>query len=98
MRFLHRDPGPAPYRTPGIARAFTRAHARPLEPGEVAELRFSLLPVSYRFRAGHAIRLSLACADIDHFAPLFRGGEHLRFLHGGRRDSRLELPVEGAMA
>lgn len=55
-------------------RSYLRADAWPLVPGEVAELRFELQPTSWLFRAGHAIRIALAGADADHFAPIPAGG------------------------
>ncbi len=35
-----------------------------------AVLTFDLLPTSYLFKRGHSIRLAVAGADADHFAPL----------------------------
>jgi putative CocE/NonD family hydrolase len=59
LRALHRAP----------ARTFLRADAAPLIPGAVTELACDLLPVSHLFAAGHRIRLALAFADADSFAP-----------------------------
>lgn len=60
LRALHRAP----------ARTFRREHAAPITPGEVTTLTFDLLPVSYRYAAGHRIRLAIAGADADNFAPI----------------------------
>jgi putative CocE/NonD family hydrolase len=70
LRALHRKlaPGSSPLAALVPAHSYRRADALPLVPGEVAELRFGLLPTSYVFRAGHRIRLALAGADRDHFA------------------------------
>ena len=70
LRGLHRKLAttPPPYRQVVPYRTFARADARPLVPGQVAELVFDLLPVSYVFRTGHSIRIALAGADADHFA------------------------------
>jgi putative CocE/NonD family hydrolase len=46
---------------------------RPFADGKVVELRFDCLPISWVFRAGHSIRVSLACADW----PTFRLHEKL---------------------
>jgi putative CocE/NonD family hydrolase len=73
-------------------RSFERRDARPLVPGEVAELRFELLPTSYLFEAGHRVRLALAGADADHFARSGSASEW-RVQRGPRWPSRLELPV-----
>jgi len=81
LRALHRSP----------ARTFRRADAAPLVPGEVVELAFELLPVSYRFAAGHRVRLALAGADADAFAPV--AASTLEVHRGGAHASRVILPV-----
>jgi len=95
LRLLHRrlsDHEP-PYRTVVPYRSFTREHAAPLVPGEVAELCFDLLPTSYVFFRGHALRVAIAGTDRDHFAPLVAHAPTLRFHRGGARRARIELPV-----
>jgi putative CocE/NonD family hydrolase len=64
---------PPPYRQVVPYRTFLRADARPLRPGQVAELVIDLLPTSYLFRQGHKLRIALAGADADHFAMLPEG-------------------------
>ena len=91
LRLLHRRAGEAPYVHAGIGRSFRRADAAPIAAGESVIARFDLLPVSYRFAAGHSLRLAIAGADADHFAPIYRGGEILEIRRG---PSRIELPVE----
>jgi putative CocE/NonD family hydrolase len=95
LRAIHRklsDHTP-PYRDPVPYRSYRRADAAPMEPGQVTELVFDLLPTSYLFRAGHRLRLALAGADRDHFfiAP---GEPPLhRFYRDKDRPSRIDLPV-----
>lgn len=48
-------------------RNFTRGSILPLTPNEPRRLRFPLLPVSYQFGVGHAVRLTLRLADVDLF-------------------------------
>jgi putative CocE/NonD family hydrolase len=75
LRALHRRYRPADGDPLGLPRrSFARADAAPLVPGEPAELTFDLLPTSYVFAAGHAIRLALAGADADHFARIPAAG------------------------
>ncbi|MCC7535800.1 MAG: CocE/NonD family hydrolase [Deltaproteobacteria bacterium] len=95
LRAIHRrlSSGPAPYATVVPHRTFARRDGLPLVPSEVAEIVFDLLPTSYLFRRGHAIRLALAGADRDHFARL-SGPPPRWIVHGGgARESRLSLPV-----
>lgn len=97
LRALHRALAPTPpaaCATP--PRSFERAAARPLRPGELAELVFDLLPFSHRFEAGHRLRLALASTDRDHFAPPPPAATELRLHLGGARPARLDLPARAA--
>jgi putative CocE/NonD family hydrolase len=72
LRALHRkiSDDPPPYTMFGPYHTFERNDAIPLVPGEVAEIAFDLLPISVRFEAGWRIRLAIAGADKDVFAPI----------------------------
>jgi len=76
-----------PYRT------FARADAAPLVPDEIAELDFALYPTSYLFKRGHVIRVAIAGADADHFAPILPGPTTFRIHRGPAYPSRIILPV-----
>ena len=73
LRAAFRATGPAPYPVNVPFHPCRRADEQPLEPGVVTELTFGLFPVSWLFRAGHRIRVAIAGADKDNFAPV-RGG------------------------
>ncbi|MCC5983372.1 MAG: CocE/NonD family hydrolase [Rhodobacteraceae bacterium] len=75
LRALHRMTAPAPpeQNWSWPYRDFSRANSAPLVPGEVAELRFALLPTAWRFARGSRIRLSIAGADSDHYMQLPHG-------------------------
>lgn len=70
LRALHRKVSDAapPYACVGPYHSCRREDAAALEPGQVATLHFDLLPTSYLFQSGHAIRVTLAGADKDNFA------------------------------
>ena len=54
----------APYDNLGLPwHGHRAAEARPLVPGEPVEIEFDLLPMSYIFKAGHTLRLTLFFAD-----------------------------------
>jgi len=99
LRALHRklseDAPPyvqvVPYRT------FNRADIAPLVAGEPAELTFDLLPTSYLFRAGHRIRVVLACADRDHFALIPPVPPTITVYRQARRASHVVLPIVSGM-
>ena len=95
LRAIHRklsDKEP-PYRDVSPYHSFERADAMPLVPGEIAELVFDLLPTSYLFRRGHSIRVAVAGADADHFAPLTGDPPTVQVYRGGAHPSHIDLPV-----
>lgn len=71
--------------------SFRREHAHPLPAGEVGELAFELLPISWRFERGHRVRLAVAGGDADHFAP--SRVSMMRVHRAAARPSRIELPI-----
>ena len=74
--------------------SFLRQDGAPLVPGEVAELRFGLLPVSGLLRMGHRLRVAIAGADTDTFARIPAQGEPTITVYRNRRHaSHIELPV-----
>jgi predicted acyl esterase len=96
LRALHRKENspPATYRTTWPFRSFRRADAAPLVPGEAERIRIPLLPISWVFRAGSRIRLSLAGADADHCVQVPHGRPPvLSILQGGAQASALDLPL-----
>jgi len=96
FRALHRklNAGPANIPAIGPEHSFNRADAEVLVPGEPAEAAFALLPVSYQFKAGHRVRLSIAVADSDHFTRVPDGRPPtLTLLREPGRASRLRLPI-----
>jgi putative CocE/NonD family hydrolase len=96
LRAIHRkiSEGPPPYTMFGPYHAFERKDALPLVPGEVAELAFDLLPISVRFEAGWRIRLAIAGADRDVFAPI-PGCEapEITVERNSRHASFIDLPI-----
>ncbi|RMH32306.1 MAG: CocE/NonD family hydrolase [Nitrospirae bacterium] len=91
LRALHRrlhDP-PADW-IPGVPyRTYLRKDAQPMEPDIPATLVFDLLPTSYEFKRHHRIRLALAGADRDHFAPVSENPPTIVILPS----SSLRLPI-----
>ena len=82
------------YRLAVPPRTFARKDALPLVPGEPAKLVFDLLPTSYLFRKDHAIRVAIAGADKDHFAPVpVDAAPSMRIYRGKRTPSHINLPA-----
>jgi len=78
------------------APTFCKADYHPLAKGAVTEVDIAMLPMSYQFKKGHRIRLSIAGADKDHFrAPQFtKLGTELQVMRGGSFSSLLSLPID----
>lgn len=72
FRAIHRRIAsePAPYKTWEVNHSYKVADAEPLVPGQPASLAFDFFPISFLFKKGHAIRIAIAGADADQFAPL----------------------------
>ena len=72
LRGLHRkvsDEIP-PYKMFGPYHSLKEKDAQPLIPGEVAEIAFDLFPISVLLKKGQRIRMAIAGADKDVFAPI----------------------------
>ena len=65
FRASRRTRAQAPYDNFGLPWHSQRSSdARPLVPGAAAEVEFEMLPMSYIFKAGHRLRLTLFFADL----------------------------------
>ena len=75
-------------------RSYKRADGMPLVPGEVTEVVFDLLPVSYEIPAGHSIRVAIAGADNLKFnAPMLANPLIYQVHRDEAHPSRVELPT-----
>ena len=95
LRALHRasvSESP-PYRDVVPVRVYDRQSGKPLVPGEIAELTFDLLPISYLFKPGHSIRLSIAGSDKDHFSDTRKLASNVQVFRNVNYRSRIVLPT-----
>ena len=90
LRASHRTLAQAPYNHLGLPWMTHKAgDATPVPPGQPVELKFDLLPMSYVFKAGHKVRVTLSFADPqrrDASAPV-------TVLMGGATPSAITLPL-----
>jgi predicted acyl esterase len=96
LRAIHRQVStqPPPYRMQVPYRTFKAADARPLVPGQVAELSFGLHPTSVLIRKGHCIRVGIAGHDAGTFARVpAQGTPVITVARNRRHASYVELPV-----
>lgn len=81
------DPGPAPH-------SFRRADAEKVVPGEPFTIHLKLFSTAALIRKGHCLRLAIAGADCETFAPLSNGQPERFDIHrGGAVPSTIELPL-----
>ena len=86
--------GTPPYRVVGPYQSFRKEDELPLKPGKVAELKFSMMPISVLIRAGHRIRIALAGADADTFERIPESGDAVYAVHRDRvYPSHVVLPL-----
>ena len=67
---------------------------KPLVPGKMVELDFSLEPTATVFNAGHRIRVTIVGADVDNTEkPPVHGRPTVTLHRGGESASRISLPI-----
>ena len=90
LRASHRTLATPPYNHLGLPWQTHRiADAKPVTQGEPVELKFDLLPMSYIFKSGHKVRLTLTFAD-----PQRRESPPpVAILTGGATPSAITLPL-----
>jgi hypothetical protein len=99
LRAIHRalSPDPAPYGLDLPHHSLAAADALPLVPGEVAEIRFALLPTSALIRRGHRLRLGIAGHDKDTFVRIPETGTPVWTVARNRvQASTIEVPVRNS--
>jgi putative CocE/NonD family hydrolase len=90
--------GSWPYWALDPYRPYLRSDAQEVVPGRM-ELRFDLFPISWLFRAGHAIRVAIAGADRDNFLRVLPGDPPLIAVgYGPNAPSQIQLPVMARLA
>lgn len=91
-----RATGEAPYELPsGVPyhRSF-REDARPLTPGVAARMQFDILPMSYVFREGHRMQITVTGYDHRESIPLPDAhGASIEVVTDPDRPSLIQLPV-----
>jgi putative CocE/NonD family hydrolase len=97
LRALHRKVADAPSPTAefGPYHTYASADAMPLQPGEVVELTFDLLPISTIVRRGHRLRVALAGHDADTFERIPASGQPVwRVERNAVHASWIDLPTK----
>jgi putative CocE/NonD family hydrolase len=96
LRALHRkiSAEKPPYKLLVPYHSFKQRDALPLQPGQVAELKFGLQPTSVLIRKGHRVRVAIAGADKQTFARIpAQGVPTIAVARNQSQSSWIELPV-----
>ena len=95
LRASHRVLSKAPFNNLGLPyHRHYKSDLAPIPAGEPIELVFDLLPISYLFRAGNRIRITVSCADADNFeTPALDPAPKIRLLRDTAHASFVELPI-----
>ena len=73
---------------------YKKEDSLPLNPGEVAEISFGLLPTSVLIRKGHRLRVAIAGADKDTFLRIPSEGEPtITIERNSSNSSFIDLPI-----
>ena len=96
MRGIHRqvsDEQP-PYTMFGPYHSLQAKDAKPLAAGEITQLKFDLLPISVQLKKGQQLRLAIAGADSETFAPLAQtNNTKIQIERNAVYPSSIELPI-----
>jgi uncharacterized protein len=95
LRASHRVLSKAPYNNLGLPyHRHYKSELAPIPAGEPVELVFDLLPISYQFRKGNRIRITVTCADTDNFeTPTLDPLPKIRLQRNTAYASFVEFPI-----
>lgn len=96
LRALHRriSNEPNPTKLPVPYHTFAKKDAMPLVPGQIAELKFALQPISVLVKKGHRLRVAIAGHDKETFIRIPAEGTPTIAVQRNKRGlSGIELPV-----
>jgi putative CocE/NonD family hydrolase len=94
LRALHRRVSNEQTKLPVPYHTFLKKDAMPLVPGELAELKFGLQPISVLVKKGHRLRVAIAGHDKDTFIRIpAEGTPTIAVQRNSRGLSMIELPV-----
>jgi len=96
LRLSHRAVGPAPYATTGPYHPCTQALRLPMAPGRAEAIDLALFPLSALVPAGWRLRIAIAGADADTFAPVSLHEPVTWTITAGAQGSWIDIPIERA--
>lgn len=93
FRPMHRKIVSSEYKYPAPFHSYKTIDAIPYTAGESVELQFDCAPISYQFKKGNSIRISIAGADIAHFDLTPEIPQNFWIYSDKNTPSKISLPV-----
>lgn len=95
FRAIHRKvkENTSDYEIAGTYHSYNQKDAAPIADGETVHLQFEFLPISYQFKKGHIIRLSIGGADWEHFDPIPDAPTYFELPISETQQSHIVLPL-----
>lgn len=81
----------------GATHSFSKQDASPMKSGEVYEMNFDLLPVSYLMKAGHRLEIAFAGLDTAHFDGIDQAPQEWILPMSPLQNSAIEIPLVKSM-
>jgi len=90
------DENAAKYKTIIPMPTYRKLDYKQFAPDEIREVDLEMFPISYQFKKGHRIRLSIAGRDRHHFKqpPFAKMSDQIEIVCGEKHASQVCLPVE----
>lgn len=95
LRMIHRELSSEPplYDSPIPYRSYKRESAKPMNPGEISEMKFALHATSVLIQKGHKIRIAFAGNDKDTFSRYPKEGKPtIKIVRNPEHPSFIDLP------
>ncbi len=93
IRPVDRQIKEGPYKTAYPEHTYRKEDALPYHAGEIVQLTFDMLPISYQFKKGHSVRVAIAGADTGHFNLPSPQPSEFRIISSTSAPSYVDLPV-----
>lgn len=97
LRAIHRrtQPPPSEFYRDIPYHSFHQSDAMPLQPGQIGEVSFAMLPLSVVVRRGHRLRIAIAGHDNGNFERVPAQGDPVwKIQRGSENASRILLPLK----
>jgi putative CocE/NonD family hydrolase len=96
LRFIHRkiSSETPPYKITVPYHSFKKKDSQPLVPGQIAEIKFGMWPISVLIKKGHRLRIVISGADKDTFSRYpVKGNPTITIKRDQKNSSYIDIPI-----